>query len=118
MDSDAFAWLRQDAQVIDRDHPDWDYYDEAQRIEDWIAEGASPVQPPMPEAPAVVELPAVALAVSRDQAAALLSISVDTFERRVLPDLRVAQVGRRQLVPVRELESWLSGKSARALRDR
>ncbi len=117
MDDDRFAWVRQPA-VIDADHPDYDTLIELDDVERWIADGApSPdPAPTMPSTPATVELPAVALAVSRDEAAALLSISVDTFERRVLPDLRVVQVGRRQLVPVRELEAWIASKSARALR--
>jgi hypothetical protein len=70
----------------------------------------------IPARPEGVEIPAVALAVSREQAAALLNLSVDSFERHVLPHIRVAQVGRRQLVPVRELEDYLSSKAARALR--
>lgn len=113
-----FAWLKPlEDGVIDRDHPDWEYWQEVlavERIVDGVEERAE--APPMPREPRPVEVPPVALAVSREQAAALLSVSVDTFERRVLPDLRVVQVGRRQLVPIRELEAWLASNSARALR--
>ena len=114
-----YAWITSPAEVIDSAHPDYSSWAEADAIEQWITDGAEPIDPfpaPLPDAPAAVDVPAVALAVSRDQAAALLSISVDTFERRVLPELRVAQVGRRQLIPIRELETWLSSKTARALR--
>ncbi len=48
----------------------------------------------------------------------MLSVSVDTFERRVLPDLRVVNLGRRVLIPVRELEVWLEANAARALKPR
>jgi len=118
MDDDRFAWVRQSAEtaVLDGFHPAHAAWMELDEVERWIAEGApADESPPLPAAPQSVELPAVALAVSREQAAALLSISVDTFERRVLPHLRVAQVGRRQLVPVREREAWLSSRTARAL---
>lgn len=110
-----FAWIKPlEDGVIDRDHPDWEYWQEVlavERIVDGVEE-----PPAMPRAPRPVEVPPIALAVSREEAAALLSISVDTFERRVLPELRVVQLGRRQVFPVRELEAWLASKSARALR--
>jgi len=118
MQIEHFAWVRQ-PEIIDADHPDFAALIELDDVEQWIADGApSPVEPPppMPAAPRTVEVPAVAFTVSRADAAALLSISVDTFERHVLPDLRVVQVGRRQLVPVGELAAWIEAKSARALR--
>ena len=111
-----FAWIKPlENAVIDRDHPDWEYWQEVEateRIVDGVEEPPAMPRPPRPpEGP-----PPVALAVSREEAAALLSVSVDTFERHVLPDLRVVQVGRRQLVPIRELEAWLTANTARALR--
>jgi len=121
MDDDRFAWVRQPS-VIDSEHPDFDTLielDDMERRALTLLAGEDPdgtPAPPVPIAPTAVDVPAIALTVSREQAAALLSISVDTFERRVLPELRVVQVGRRQLVPVRELESWVSSRSARALR--
>ena len=118
MENDRFAWVRQPA-AIDADHPNYDTLIELDDIERWIADGAPPIEPPppMPAAPGRVALPAVALTVSRAQAAALLQVSVDTFERHVLPHLRVVQVSpRRQLVPVRELEAFVAAQSARALR--
>lgn len=116
-----FAWLRPVDGVIDREHPDWEYWEEVlavERIVDGVEERAEAplAMPRTPREPRTVDVPPVALAVSREEAAALLSISVDTFERHVLPDLRVVQVGRRQLVTIRELESWLTSNSARALR--
>jgi excisionase family DNA binding protein len=58
----------------------------------------------------------VALAVSREQAAALLSVSVDYLDKRVIPDLRVVSKGRKVLIPVRELERWLEKHAAFALK--
>lgn len=55
------------------------------------------------------------LALSIDEAAATLSLSRDTFERRIVPELRVVRVGRRLLVPVRELERWLEQEAAEPL---
>jgi hypothetical protein len=116
MDDDRYAWVREPSKALDRTHPDYADLIEADDIERWIADGAPSPSGEVPAAPATVEIPPVALCLSRDEAAAALRISTDTFERHVLPNLRVAQVGRRQLVPVRELEAWLSSKAARALR--
>lgn len=118
MDDDRFAWVRQQSEVIDSDHPDYETLIELDDVERWIAEGApSPdPAPPIPTTPKAVEVPAVALCVSRDEAATLLSVSPDHFERHVLPDLRVVQLGRRQVIRVRDLEDFLAAKAARALR--
>jgi hypothetical protein len=51
------------------------------------------------------------LAVSKTDAAASLGVSVQLFEAEIMPDLKVALVGRRQLVPVRELERWLNQRA-------
>ena len=55
------------------------------------------------------------MALSIEEAAATLSLSRDTFERHVVPRLRVVRVGRRLLVPVRELEQWLDQEAAEPL---
>ena len=36
------------------------------------------------------------------------AMSVDSFERHVQPTLRLVRLGRMRLVPVPELERWLS----------
>ena len=52
---------------------------------------------------------------SRQDAAKLLGVSLDTFEEHVQPRVRVCKVGRRVVVPVKELEHFLdrhfAGKS-------
>lgn len=47
------------------------------------------------------------LALSRREAARALGVSLNFFEEHVMPDLRVVRVGRRILIPVRELDRWL-----------
>jgi hypothetical protein len=53
-----------------------------------------------------------ALAVSRQDAANLLGISLDAFEEHVQPHVRVCRVGRRLIVPVTELQRWMDLHSA------
>lgn len=47
------------------------------------------------------------LALTREEAAAAIGMSLDSFERHVQPTLRLCRLGRLRLVPVRELERWL-----------
>jgi excisionase family DNA binding protein len=56
----------------------------------------------------------LSLAVSPDQAAELLGISRDAFDRHVLPHITYRRVGRRVLIPLTELERWLerNGRAA------
>jgi len=42
-------------------------------------------------------------------------VSVDFLEAHVMPELRVVRVGRRRLIPIRELERWLEHHATRAL---
>ena len=55
-----------------------------------------------------------ALALTLDQAAKALGISRDSLERHVLGELRVVRVGRRVVVPVRELERYLEAHGVEA----
>jgi hypothetical protein len=55
------------------------------------------------------------LALSREEAAAALGMSLDSFERHVQPTLRLVRRGRLRLVPVGELERWLAENAERAL---
>lgn len=48
------------------------------------------------------------LALSRDEAAAAIGVSRDHFDRHVLPHIRTKAIGRRVVVPVRELEQYLA----------
>lgn len=52
--------------------------------------------------------PTPRLALSREEAAASLGMSLDSFERHVQPTLRMIRLGRMRLVPVAELERWLT----------
>jgi excisionase family DNA binding protein len=54
------------------------------------------------------------LAVSPDEAAALLGVSRDYFDEHVIHELRIVRRGRRILVPLSEIERWLERASTRA----
>lgn len=51
------------------------------------------------------------LALSVEEAAEALGISRDSFDRHVLPRVKVVAIGRRRLVPVRELERYLEAQA-------
>ena len=55
------------------------------------------------------------LAVTRQEAAAALGMSINSFERHVQPELRVVRRGKLRLIPVREIERWLAENSESAL---
>jgi hypothetical protein len=55
------------------------------------------------------------LAVTKTQAAEMLGMSVDSFERHLMADLKLVRTGRLVLVPVRELERWLEENAARTI---
>ena len=52
------------------------------------------------------------LTVSVDEAAAVLGVSRDFFDRHIAHDLRLIRVGRRVLVPTRELDRWVDASAA------
>jgi hypothetical protein len=47
-------------------------------------------------------------ALTREEAADSIGMSVDTFELRVQPSLKLIQCGRLLLVPPAELERWVA----------
>lgn len=49
---------------------------------------------------------------SVEEAASALGVARSTFYASVLPDLRVVRVGRRVLIPRRELEWWIEREAA------
>jgi hypothetical protein len=53
---------------------------------------------------APTNVPRVAL--SRQEAAAALGMSLDSFERHVQPELRLIRRGKLRLIPLVELERW------------
>jgi excisionase family DNA binding protein len=50
---------------------------------------------------------APALALSVKQACASLGVSWDTWHEHIEHEVKIVRIGRRKLVPVRELERWL-----------
>jgi len=63
----------------------------------------------------VVTAPVPRVALTREEAAASVGVSVDSFERHVQPSLRMIRRGRLRLVPVAELERWAEEEAERAL---
>jgi len=59
--------------------------------------------------------PVPRVALSREDAAAALGLSLDSFERHVQPDLRLIRRGRLRLVPVAELERWADEAAERTI---
>jgi hypothetical protein len=55
------------------------------------------------------------LGLSREEAAAALGMSLDSFERHVQPSIRMVRLGRMRVVPVSELGRWLEENAERAL---
>lgn len=55
------------------------------------------------------------LALTRDEAAAAIGMSLDSFERHIQPTIRLVRLGKMRLVPVRELERWLEANAAATL---
>lgn len=113
-------------EVIGPGHPDYAFWRDSFEFEEqvarWEAEGQvfKPVPKAkgdrVPSAPQPPKVPAVALCLSREQAAEALSVGVDWFDAHVKPHIRVIAKGRRVLVPVAELERYVNENAARALR--
>jgi excisionase family DNA binding protein len=58
------------------------------------------------------------LALSPDEAAAVLGVSRDYFDEHVIGELRIVRRGRRILVALAELEQWLDKASAEPVSSR
>ena len=63
----------------------------------------------------VVTGPVPRVALSREEAAASLGMSVDSFERHVQPSIRLIRRGRMRLVPITELERWADQEAEKTL---
>jgi excisionase family DNA binding protein len=59
------------------------------------------------------QTPSGRLALSPDEAAAVLGVSRDYFDQHVIGELRVFRRGRRILVALAELERWLDRSATR-----
>jgi hypothetical protein len=57
--------------------------------------------------------PVPRVALTREEAAAALSMSLDSFERYVQPSIRMIYAGRMRLVPIAELERWCEQQAKR-----
>ena len=55
------------------------------------------------------------VAVSREDAALLLSVGLTFFEEEIQPELKLIRRGRKRLVPVSELPRWVRANAAPVL---
>ena len=55
------------------------------------------------------------LALTREQAAQALGMSLNSFERHVQPTIKLARLGRMRLVPVSELRRWIEEQAERVV---
>jgi excisionase family DNA binding protein len=67
---------------------------------------------------ATAKPPTPALALTIDQAADSLGVSWDTWHEHIEHEVKIVRIGRRKLVPVRELERWLDEHAERVLEGR
>jgi hypothetical protein len=51
------------------------------------------------------------LALTREEAAASMSMSLDSWERHVQPTIRLVRLGRMRLVAVAEINRWLESNA-------
>lgn len=58
------------------------------------------------------------IALTPAEAAAAIGVGPDFFDENVAPELRLIRRGRKRLVPVRELERWISENAEYALGER
>ena len=62
-----------------------------------------------------VTAPIPRLALTREEAAFALGMSLNSFERHVQPTIRMVRLGRMRLVPVAELDRWLNEHAGRTV---
>jgi len=55
------------------------------------------------------------IGLTREEAAAALGMSLDSFARHVQPTLPIVRLGRMRIVPVHALEQWLIENAERVI---
>lgn len=75
----------------------------------------APIQPALAAKAqlAVIATGVPRFALTREEAAQSIGMSVDSFERYVQPDLKLVRRGKIRLVPVTEIQRWLDENSER-----
>lgn len=58
------------------------------------------------------------LALTVEGACTALGVSWDVWKEHIAPEVRIVRIGRRQLIPVAELERWLADHAESALERR
>ena len=81
----------------------------------WTPISGDAAEHPDGEARNVTAVATPRIALTPDEAAAAIGVGRSFFYENVLPDLRVVRIGRKRLIPVRELEHWTDRNAARTL---
>jgi len=104
----AFVFAQRD-EVIDSDHPDFEFWAEEMALAEIVASGEVLAAPDAVEpAPEKFQDPSPpVLAVDLGRAAEALGVGNDFFREHVKPELRIVRRGRRQFVAMSELKRWL-----------
>lgn len=104
----AFVFAQRD-EVIDSDHPDFEFWSEELHLAEVMASGealpATDAANPAPEKSQ--DPPPPVLAVDLGGAAESLGVGNDFFREHVKPELLIVRRGRRQFIAVAELQRWL-----------
>jgi excisionase family DNA binding protein len=66
--------------------------------------------------PTIAPVPRLALTI--EQTCEALGVSWDTWHEHIAGEIRIVRLGRRQLVPVSEIQRWLDTRSETALERR
>jgi excisionase family DNA binding protein len=74
-----------------------------------------PPRPPVDRLEGDLSKRAPRFALTREEAARSLGMSLDSFERYVQAEVRLVRRGRLRLVPVRDLEAWVERNAERPL---
>jgi excisionase family DNA binding protein len=83
-----------------------------QQLELEVSRLEPPRKPPRRKPRSTASVAGPRLALSPDEAAALLGVSRDYFDEHVIRELRIVRRGRRILVALAELERWLERSAA------
>jgi hypothetical protein len=78
-----------------------------------VSGSSPPADPRSHSKPTADPLPR--LAYTPDEAADVLGVSRSLFYERVLPHLKTVSLGRKRIIPIAELELFLSARASRAL---
>ena len=117
-----FSWIVLKGDVSD-DAAEVAFWEEQDEIDRWVAAGAPPLEEwragEAPKPKAKVKLGAAEVVVrvyTKEQAAKVLQMSVDSLERHVMGKVKtISGLGRLVRIPVNEIDRYIEREARRAL---